>query len=139
LLTPYPARRELQVSYYFGDDAVFVFDHETPIAVLLEQFDIEWVLFTGYRADRRLMKQALTRRYLGDGRYSEPLPSPLGRPYGMDRESYTLGREYQAVSRLMRSLRASVFAATGTFVSEDVERVGSGQASYIVYRLPGPD
>ncbi|MEO1087001.1 MAG: hypothetical protein AAFY88_22425, partial [Acidobacteriota bacterium] len=61
LMYPHPARRELQVGYYFGDDAVYLFDHAEPLRHVAKTQGIRYVLYTTYRADRRFFPRVPER------------------------------------------------------------------------------
>lgn len=136
LMYPHPARRELQVGYYFGDDAVYLFDHDAPLAQLVEDLDVRWLLYSAHRADRRFLKKEEVRRYLGGGRWSDLGPPALGRPLGLSRQSFHLGSEYRALLDFVESADAEVFRASGTFALGEPPSFEWADESYVIYALP---
>ncbi|MEM1179408.1 MAG: hypothetical protein AAGM22_13745 [Acidobacteriota bacterium] len=136
LMYPHPARRELQVGYYFGDRAVYLFDRGEPLAEVIRDADIRYVLFTAYRADRRFLKKPDVRHYLGDGKWSEPRPSFLGAPFGIPRSDFHMGKEHRALMDFLRDAGGRRVYATGTYVEDLLPTFGMGDESTVIYELP---
>jgi hypothetical protein len=91
---PFPGRRTLQIGFYFGDDAVYLFDHDQPVDRLIDTLDIDFALFTTHRTyDARAILWTYQQRYLGDDRWSPPEPVVQGSSLGFSPGEYTIRTE----------------------------------------------
>lgn len=130
LMYPYPGRRSFQAHYYFGDEAVYLIDHQDPLEKTLRNCDIRWVLFSGFKADKRVLAWDRYKRYLYGGDWSSLVPIQLGAALGLDREHFNLRTEYQSLVRQVEALggrRVSVSPG------QPAEEGGEG---WVIYRLP---
>ncbi|MCU0305524.1 MAG: hypothetical protein MUC56_15830 [Thermoanaerobaculales bacterium] len=101
---PFPGRRTLQIPFYFGDDAVHLFDHDEPLAELIERKRIAFVLFSPLQqVVRPPAGWESWQRYLYDGQWSPPGPVTLGASLGFADGEYSIGEELERLrSRMAR-------------------------------------
>ncbi len=92
----FPGRRLLQTGYYFGDNAVYLFDHDQPIDQLIAEKNIGFVLFTVYQVEsRRFNGELVGRRYRGEGRWTSLEPIHMGKSVGIADGEYTTQEEFE--------------------------------------------
>ena len=93
---PYPGRRPLQIGYYFGDNAVHLFDHDQPLDQLIKEKKIAYVLFTSYQTDDRpAIEWGNWQRYRYEGRWGPLEPLTLGKSLGFAYGEYTTQGEFE--------------------------------------------
>jgi hypothetical protein len=92
---PFPGRRSLQIGYYFGDNAVYLFDHDEPLDRLIETKRIGFVLFTPFQVVNRPANDfGDWQRYRYDGRWGPRRPIVLGQSLGFEAGEYTIQAEF---------------------------------------------
>lgn len=136
IMYPYAGRRALQVGFYFGDNAIYAIDHREPLSELISRYDIRYVLFTDYRADRRVEKMKEYERYLYGGRWSSPEPLTLGASYGFQPGEYSLENEHRFLERYLQGRGAKILFANGRFQTGERPQGFRSEIAYVVYEVP---
>lgn len=115
LMYPYPGRRELQLGYYFGDNAVFIIDHDEPLETIIRNYSVKMVLLSTHDMDRRVLAMTSYTRYLGRGKWRPAVPLHLGASYGFAPGEYTPEHEYCFVKSWLENRGARRLAGRDLF------------------------
>ncbi len=94
---PYPGRRVLQTEAYFGDNAIYLIDHDEPLHELVEKYRIRFILYSNFKLDRRILSLKQIRPYEYDGKWGAQRSLVLGASYGFRPGEYTVEREIGAL------------------------------------------
>jgi len=113
IMYPFAGRRTLQMGYYFGDNAIYLIDHTEPLDELISKYRIKYVLFTTYRADKRMLWLRSYRKYQYGGRWKAGEELLLGASYGFKPGEYTLERELHALTEFLQRRGAKRLYAKG--------------------------
>ncbi len=109
-------RRQLQVGFYFGDNAIYKIDHTEPLDALIDRYRIRYVLLSKYRASFTIFGVLQTRfgfdekmyeRYRYQGRW-ELAPLRLEASYGFEPGTYTVDREIDYLLDYLEARGANV-------------------------------
>ncbi len=131
---PFPGRRTLQIGYYFGDDAVYLFDHDQPLDTLIDERDIEFVLFTTHQTyDRRAIDWENHQRYRYQGRWDPHAPHTLGASLGFSDGEYTVVGEFERLRTEMSRRGAQIIFGRGELLKKRPTWFHS--ASFVVWTL----
>ncbi len=113
ILLPYPGRRVFQLGYYFGDNAVYVIDHEEPIHELIARKNIRFVLFSSLGHRPSFMSKHFFTRYEYDERWNRRQRLRLGRSYGFASRNYSVDQEYAYLRHFVLSVGGRVVHLNG--------------------------
>lgn len=94
---PYPGRRVLQTEAYFGDNAIYLIDHDEPLHELVEKYRIRFILYSQFKTDRLILSLKQIRPYEYDGKWGAQRSLVLGASYGFRPGEYTVEREIGAL------------------------------------------
>jgi len=131
---PFPGRRSLQIGYYFGDNAVHLFDHDEPLDELIEEKKIEFVLFTAFQAVYRPAGGwGEWQRYLYEGRWGPRGKVNLGKSLGIADGEYTVQREYEQLRTHMARRGARIILGNREAMMKGLR--WHDPVSYIVWTL----
>ena len=131
---PFPGRRVLQVGYYFGDDAVHLFDHDQPLDRLIDDKNIEFVLFTTHQTyDRRAIDWEKKQRYQYQGRWGPRASHTLGASLGFSDGEYTIEGEFERLRAAMTARGARIIYGWGELLKKRPAVFSS--VSYVVWTL----
>ncbi len=131
---PFPGRRTLQIGYYFGDDAVYLFDHDQPLDQLIEDKNIEYVLFTTHQTyDPRAVEWVEQQRYRYDGRWGPPESVPLGASLGFSVGEYTIEGEFDRLRTDLAGRGARIIFGQGKLLKKQPWDFTS--SSFVVWTL----
>jgi hypothetical protein len=138
IIYAWPGRRALQVEYYFGDNAIYMVDHTEPLAELVVERQIKYVLFANTHLEKELLRRKTYTQYAYGGRWREGQPLRLGASYGFRPGEYSVTREYQHLMAYLKDRQATVVTASGRYVRSGSEGTdtGSRRWNYVVYALP---
>lgn len=133
-----PGRRVLQVGFYFGDNAVYLIDHEQPIDRLIDDKKIGFVFFTSYQTeDWDHVRGLLGRRYLYDGRWSSIVRLIPGASLGFADGEYTLTKEFERLRSVMARRGARIILGQRDLLKRPPS--GKDPFSYVVWTLDPMD
>ncbi len=133
LATPWPGRRLLQAGFYFGDDAVYVVDHDEPLGEVVRKQRIKYVLVTAYGREHSLLGRRVYDRYEYDGRYRQ-VPLLLGASYGFEPGEYSIEKELLFIKDYLRQSGARLlYSSPGK--DADVLRLVKNSQHYMLYEL----
>jgi hypothetical protein len=113
IFQPYPGRRVFQVGYYFGDNAVYLFDHTEPLDELITKYKIKYVLFTTRLPHRQFLNKERFARYLYNGGWELWDQRTLGASYGFAPGQYTVKKEWKFLSTYLESHSAELLYSHG--------------------------
>ena len=141
LVTPaiaysYPGRRVFQLKSYFGDDVVYVVDHEIPLADVVEQEKIRYVLFTSYQLDPRIGTYERYQAYRGDGRWERREPFVVGGAYGFGPGEYSLEAEWSWLLAFFESKNARLVTESHHLPDDEWLKLPP-RGSYLIFELDG--
>ncbi len=134
-------RRIFQLEYYFGDNAIYIIDHDEPLDDLIAQYKIKYVLFsTCLKVTRRAPKEEAYERYRYNGQWAKPQPIVFGSSYGFKKGDYSIAKEFTYLIKYLDSKKAKILYRTGFYqgkISTIVERLKRETPSphYIVFEL----
>lgn len=135
---PFPGRRVLQIGYYFGDDAVYLFDHDEPLDQLIPTKNIKFVLFTTHQAyDTRAVEWAEQQRYLYDGKWAPPTPLTVGAGLGFKPGEYSIESEFERLRSFLSAREARIIFGQGELLK--VRPFLFTTPSYVVWALDPAD
>jgi len=120
---PYPARRMLQLGFYFGDNAIYVIDHTEPLKDIISKYKIKYLLYTLFRADRRLLsrkKPLLSYQY--NGKWSIPESNQVGMSYGFPPGEFTVEKEYLFLEKFLKKKNATPIFEKGN-IKKSMEKL----------------
>lgn len=131
---PFPGRRTPQIGFYFGDDAVYLFDHDQPVNRLIDDFGIRFALFTTHQTyDPRAVLWVDQQRYLGDGRWAPPEPVVQGASLGFSPGEYTIQAEFKRFAATMGRRGARIILGEGDLLTK--RPTGANSPSFVVWAL----
>lgn len=131
---PFPGRRLLQIGYYFGDNAIYLFDHDQPIDELIEEKSIRFVIFTAYQTVwQTALERSSQGRYLYDDQWSAPEPVVLGRSLGFADGEYSLLGEFDRLSSYLSARGARIIIGRGELLTQRPTKIG--MSSFVVWTL----
>ncbi|MEE9596003.1 MAG: hypothetical protein V3V96_04420 [Acidiferrobacterales bacterium] len=117
IVYPYAGRRVLQTEAYFGDNAIYVIDHDEPLNELVEKYRIRFILYYRFEWDHRSLSLKQIGPYEYDGKWGAQRSLVHGASYGFRLGEYTLNREITALTDYANSRR-------GRVLDEFPERLG---------------
>lgn len=142
IMTPFAGRRELQVGFYFGDNALYMIDHTESLDELIDRYQIRYVLLSAYDAHQSLLEQPSYEQYQYQGRW-QMSPLHLGAPYGFEPGTYSLEREFDFVLDYLAAQEATLieppFTEADATKEKLTEYLESGSWRYVVFELPRPE
>lgn len=112
IVYPFPGRRALQSEIYFGDNAVYLFDHDEPFEELIAKQKIKYVLITSMNNQTYLPRLTPGRTYLYNGRWSLEHPIVLGASFGFSPGGYTLKKELNTLSSVLRRMGGRILQSS---------------------------
>ncbi|MEE8429273.1 MAG: hypothetical protein V3S33_07215 [Gammaproteobacteria bacterium] len=112
IVYPFPGRRALQSEIYFGDNAVYLFDHDEPFVALINKQKIKYVLITSMNIRPSSSELTPGRTYLYNGRWSPEHPIVLGASFRFPPGGYTLEKELHALRSILRRMGGRVLQSS---------------------------
>jgi len=113
IMHPYPGRRALQMDYYFGDNAIYMIDHNEPLEELIEKYKIRFILISAYHATESFLDRSTYQRYEYDGKWGMDVPLLLGASYGFRPGQYSLEEEFRFLTEYLERRRSAILFSGG--------------------------